>query len=456
MLQNAAIAEEPPSRVFHRRCDAALPLAVTGEGPWVIDDQGRRYLDACGGAAVCSLGYGHPRVVEAVQRQMATMPYVHSSFFTTEPCERLAELLVEQAPPGLERVYYLSGGSEAVEAALKLARQYHLEAGESQRRWFVAREQSYHGNTLGALAVGGNRWRREPFDPLLMPSHHIPPCYAYRHRRPDETPEAYGRRAADELERKLQELGPENVIAFIAEPVVGATAGAVPPAPGYFRRIREICDRHGVLLIFDEVMCGIGRTGSFYAFEQEGVVPDIVVLAKGLGAGYQPVAALLVSEAIHERIRSGTGYFQHGHTYMAHASALAAALAVGQTILEEGLVGQVRLRGQQLQQRLVARFGDHPHVGDIRGRGLLLGLELVRDRASREPFAPETRLDARIRALALERGLMCYPMHGTIDGRQGHHVLLAPPFIVTEEQLDEIVDRLAPAIEQAIAGSGDG
>ncbi len=416
-----------------------------------MDSEGHRYLDASGGAAVTALGYSHPRVIEAISRQLATLPYVHSGFFTTDACEELAELLIQEAPAGLDRAWFVSGGSEAVESALKLARQYFVEAGETQRKWFISRRQSFHGNTLGALAVGGNRWRREPFEPLLAPSRQIAPCYAYRHQEPDESLEAYGQRAADELESMIGQLGAENVIGFIAEPVVGATAGAVPAAPGYFQRIREICDRHGILLILDEVMCGMGRTGTLYACEQDGVAPDILTLAKGLGAGYQPIGAVLASAAIFERLRDGSGYFQHGHTYMAHATAAAAALAVQHVIREDDLLSRVRSLGSRLTLQLRERFADHPHVGDIRGRGLFLGLELVADREAKRPFAPHTDLARRIKEHALALGLMCYPMGGTIDGHEGHHILLAPPFILQDGDVELITERLGQAVDNAIA-----
>ena len=345
-------------------------------------------------------------------------------------------------------MYFVSGGSEAMEASLKLARQFFLEQGEPQRRYFIARRQSYHGNTLGALAVGGNQWRRQQFEPLLMDAHHISPCYEYRDRREDETSEAYGRRVADELEEKLHELGAENVIAFVAEPVVGATAGAVPAVPGYFKRIREICDRYGVLLIFDEVMCGMGRTGTLFAAEQEGVHPDMVAIAKGLGAGYQPIGALLSSAQIHDKIAGGSGFFQHGHTYMGHPTACAAALAVQRIIERDGLLANVRAQGAALMAALQQRFGQHAHVGDIRGRGLFIGLELVADRESKVPFEPTLAVHQSLKRHAMRAGLMCYPMSGTLDGKLGHHVLLAPPYIIGEEHVTEIVDKLDEALRE--------
>jgi adenosylmethionine-8-amino-7-oxononanoate aminotransferase len=358
--------------------------------------------------------------------------------------------LVAEAPDGIGHVYFVSGGSEAVEAALKLARQYFVEIGEPQRRHVIARLQSYHGNTLGALAAGGNMWRRQQYEPLLIETHHISPCFAYRWAKDGESEAAYGRRVADELETKILELGTDSVIAFVAEPVVGATLGAVTAADGYFKRVRDICDRYGILLILDEVMCGMGRTGTLHACEQEGVAPDIMTVAKGLGAGYQPIGATMVAGNIYESIRDGSGFFQHGHTYMGHPTACAAALAVQQVIAEEGLLANVGTMGELLDRTLTERLGNHRHVGDIRGRGLFRGVELVADRATKEPFDPARRLNARVKAEAMQRGLICYPMGGTVDGKKGDHVLLAPPFIVEPVHVELIVDRLATAIDAAI------
>jgi len=441
------------SHVFHRHTRSEYPVADRGEGIHIVDTTGKRYIDASGGAAVSCLGHGHPRIVEAVREQVGRLEFAHTGFFTNRPMEALADRLIASAPAGLDRVYFVSGGSEAVEAAIKMARQYFLEIGQPSRTRLIARRQSYHGNTLGALATGGNMWRREPFDPLLMDVSHISPCYAYRGRREDETEAEYGLRMAEELDVEIRRLGPENVAAFFAEPVVGATLGAVPATEGYFRRIREICDEHGVLLILDEVMCGMGRTGSLFACEQEGISPDIAVIAKGLGAGYQPIGAVLVSGRIYEAFRAGSGFFQHGHTYMGHPVACAAALAVQRVIEEDDLLEAVRTRGARLRSLLEERFGNHHHVGDIRGRGLFLGLELVADRASKEPFAPELALNVRVKREAMDRGLMCYPMGGTIDGRRGDHVLLAPPFIVEDADLEVITARLGEAVDAAIAGA---
>ncbi len=436
--------------IFGRTTHVTPPTVAGGEGCYLIDDTGKRYLDGSGGAAVSCLGHSNRRVKEAVIEQFGKVAYAHTGYFTSEPAEALADELIDLAPEGIGRVCLLSGGSEAVEAALKLARQYFVEKGEPSRGRIIARRQSYHGNTLGALAAGGNMWRRRQFEPLMIETSHIAPCYEYRDRLPGESASEYGLRVADELEAEILRLGPENVMAFIAEPVVGATGGAVVPVKGYFRRIREICDRHGVLLILDEVMCGMGRTGTMFACEQEGVRPDIVTIAKGLGAGYMPVGAMLCSEAIYEAIASGSGFFQHGHTYMGHPTAAACSLAVVREIRERDLLSRVRARGDYLEKALHEAFGDHPHVGDIRGRGLFRGLEIVSDRESKAPFEPERGIARRIKSAAFEAGLICYPMGGTIDGRLGDHVLLAPPFIIAEREIDELVEKLAHAIEAAI------
>ncbi len=444
------------THVFHRHCGRVPPVAVRGEGAYVIDSEGRRYFDASGGAAVSCLGHSDEDVRAAICRQVGDLAYAHSGFFTTAPTEELATFLAARAPGDISYFYFLSGGSEAVEAALKLARQYFLERGETRRHRFIARRQSYHGNTLGALAVGGNMWRREPFAPLMIETHHIDPCYEYRLRRDDETAEAYGHRAAELLRGKIERLGPETVCAFIAEPVVGATAGAVTAAPGYFRHVRDICDEYGILLILDEVMCGMGRTGTLFACEQEGIAPDIVTIAKGLGAGYQPIGAMGVSKRIYDTIRDGSGFFQHGHTYMGHATASAAALAVLRKIEKADLLSNVRRRGEQLMEALRGRLCRHPAVGDIRGRGLFVGIELVADRQSKEPFAPELKLHAKIKQAAMREGLMLYPMGGTIDGRKGDHILLAPPFIITGEEVEMITAKVAAAIDAALAACGQG
>lgn len=442
------------THILHRQIATPLPVAVGGKGVELFDAEGRAYIDASGGAAVSCLGHGHPDVIAAIHAQADKLAFAHSGFFTSEPAERLADRLAATAPEGIDHVYFVSGGSEAVETAIKMARQYFVEVGQPQRRRIIAREQSYHGNTLGALSAGGNLLRRELYSPLLLETHHIPPCYAYRHQQPGESDADYAQRAADALEAKILDLGPETVMAFIAETVVGATAGAVPPVADYFKRIRAICDRYGVLLILDEVMCGMGRTGTLHACEQDGVAPDLMTVAKGLGGGYQPIGAVLLSSRIFRAFAEGSGFFQHGHTYMAHAMACAAALAVQETIVRDDLLANVRAMGARLRQRLVSRFGNHPHVGDIRGRGLFVGLELVRDRGTKEPFDSREKLHARVKRAAMARGLMVYPSGGTIDGVRGDHVLLAPPFISTAATIDAIVERLGDALDSAVVEAG--
>lgn len=440
-----------PTHVFHRHLLRTPPVAVRGQGVWLEDAAGKRYIDASGGAAVSCLGHGHPDVLAAMHRQIDQLAYAHTSFFTTEVAEALADQLIRTAPTGMSHAYFVSGGSEAVEAALKMARQYYLEIGQPERSHFIARRQSYHGNTLGALAVGGNEWRRRQFAPLLVDVTHVAPCYPYRDQRADETPEQYGQRLARELDETIQRIGPDKVLAFVAETVGGATAGVLVPVPGYFKAVREVCDRHGVLLILDEVMSGMGRCGTLHACEQEGVVPDLMTIAKGLGGGYQPIGAVLAQGRIVDAMSSGSGFFQHGHTYLGHAVACAAALAVQQVIEREGLLGKVQRDAALLQQLLTERLGSNPHVGDIRGRGFFWGVELVQDRASKAPFDPARRLHAKVKAAAFARGLLVYPMGGTVDGRYGDHVLLAPPFIATTEELTRIVSLLAEALDAAIA-----
>ncbi len=439
------------SRVLHRSLRETPPKAIGGEGVYLFAEDGRRIIDASGGAAVSCLGHQHPRVIAAMTKQASTLAYAHTAFFSSEPAEALAERLVGHEPGGLAYAYFVSGGSEAVEASIKLARQFFIERGEPQRQHFIARRQSYHGNTLGALAAGGNAWRRAPYAPLLSAAFsHVTPAFAYHEKHDGESDAQFVARLATELEAEFQRLGPNTVAAFLAEPVVGATAGAVTAPDGYFKAVREICDRHGALLILDEVMSGMGRTGTTHAWEQEGVAPDIQAIAKGLGGGYQPIGAMLASGRIIETIRSGSGAFLHGHTYLAHPLACAAALAVQDVIREDGLLDRVKERGKQLEQRLTERFGNHRHVGDIRGRGLFWAIELVADRASRTSFDPALKLHQKIKAEAFADGLGCYPGGGTADGVRGDHVLLAPPYITSAEEIDLIVDKLGTAVDSVL------
>jgi adenosylmethionine-8-amino-7-oxononanoate aminotransferase len=439
------------SHVFPRHCHSGLPTAVGGDGCYLIDQNGRRYFDGSSGAAVSCLGHSNERVRAAIKDQVDQLAFAHTGFFTTDPAEELAEMLIRNAPGELDRVYFVSGGSEAVEAAIKLARQYHLERGDVNRRHLIARRQSYHGNTLGALSAGGNEWRRRQFAPLLVEMSHVAPCYEYADRGADESPEAYGLRVAQELEDEILRLGPDSVMAFIAEPVVGATLGAVPAVPGYFKRVREICDKYGVLLILDEVMCGMGRTGHLFACDADGIAPDILCIAKGLGAGYQPIGAMLCTNRIYDAISGGSGFFQHGHTYIGHPVAAAAGRAVVSELLEQDLISRVKTQGAKVEAALRARFGQHAHVGDIRGRGLFWGLELVEDRGEKRPFAPERGLAGKYKKAAFNAGLICYPMPGTRDGRLGDHILLAPPFILEDSDIAFMTDCLSQALDEVLA-----
>lgn len=429
----------------------ALPVACAGDGPYLIDASGKRYIDASSGAAVSCLGHSNEAVRKAVRDQVDQLAFAHTRFFTTEPAERLADDLVSGAPAHLTKVWLTCGGSEAVEAALKLTRQYFVETGQPQKKFIIARRQGYHGNTFGALSASGNIWRRRPFEPMLIGSmQHIAPCFAYRYQGADESAEAYGLRMANELEAKIIELGRGKVAAFIAETVVGATLGAVTATPGYFRRIREICDKYGVLLILDEIMCGMGRTGTRYACEQEGVAPDMITVAKGLGAGYLPIGALLIAEKIHRAIERGSNVVMHGHTFTGHPVACAAALATQNEIREHDLLANVRRQGAALNAALVERFGNHPNVGDIRGRGLFMALEFVADRRTKQPFDPALKINAKIKDYGMENGLICYPAGGIVDGKSGDHVMLAPPYIVNASHIAEIVDKLGRTVDAVL------
>lgn len=436
------------SKIIHRSLLSTPPQAARAQGAYIYDAQDKAYLDGSSGAAVSIVGHSHPKVLAAMQKQMNSVAYAHTGSFTTEVAEQLADFLCARAPGDLDYCYFVSGGSEAVESALKMARQYFVEMGKPNKKYFIAREQSYHGNTLGALAVGGNKWRKKQFEPLLIDVGRVSACFEYRGRRDDESQSQYTQRLLQELEDKIIELGADNVIAFVAEPVVGATAGAVPPTPGYFKGVRDICTRHGILMIADEVMCGMGRTGSFFAVEQEAIVPDLITIAKGLGGGYQPIGAVMARGPIVDALRTGSGLFQHGHTYMAHAVACAAALAVQQVVVEEKLIEQVQNLSPVLENLLKEQMGDLPYVGDIRGRGLFWGVELVEDRATKKTFDPALKIHAQIKSVAMDLGLLIYPGGGTVDGKYGDHILIAPPYICREEELNKLVERLTNAVKQ--------
>ncbi|CAH1689794.1 Adenosylmethionine-8-amino-7-oxononanoate aminotransferase [Hyphomicrobiales bacterium] len=442
------------SNIFHRSAKSVPPMASHASGCTIVDQSGKRYLDACGGAAVSCIGHGDQDVVAAIREQAEKLAYAHTSFFTTDAAEELAAYLSTSTESRLPKVYFTSGGSEAAETALKMAHSYHRERGQPGRTHIIARRQSYHGNTVGALSTGGNMWRRTAYEALMLPGiSHIDPCFYYRYAAPDESPEAYGRRMAVQLAEEIERIGADNVSCFIAETVVGATSGCVAAEEGYFKAIRAICDRHGVLLILDEVMCGMGRTGTLHAFEQEGIVPDILIIAKGLGAGYIPLGAVMCRDFVFEAFHKGSGAFIHGHTFVGHPVACAAALATQNVIREKNLVDASARQGRVLLERLAEVFRSHSHVGDIRGRGLFIGLELVEDRATNVPFAPDVQLNARVKRAAMDIGLLIYPGGGTIDGRLGDHILLAPHYILTEDEIETIVARLAVAMDEAITSA---
>lgn len=434
------------SKTFPRNMKILPPTATSAQGCYIYDKSGKSYLDGSGGAAVSCLGHGDPDIISAIKSQADQLSFAHTGFFTSEPAEELTELLIKHAPGDLDRVYLVSGGSEATEAAIKLARQFHIENGEPERKNLIARKQSYHGNTLGALAAGGNEWRRKQFSPLLINVSHISPCYEYILREETETAYEYGQRMAQELEDEILRLGPKSVMAFMAEPVVGATLGAVPAVDGYFQKIRKICDQYGVLLILDEVMCGMGRTGYLYACNADNIAPDILCIAKGLGAGYQPIGAMLCTSHIYECIENGSGLFQHGHTYLGHPVAAAAANAVIKKLINNDLVTRSAEKGKKLSNMLESKFSQHPNVGDIRGRGLFQGIEFVEDREKKKPLDPGLKFATKLKMNAFEAGLICYPMSGTRDGKNGDHVLLAPPFIIEDSQMDELIEKIDSAI----------
>ncbi len=440
------------SRIIQRSLRETPDVAVRGEGIRLHLANGKVVIDASGGAAVACIGHGNQRVAAAMGAQAGRMAYAHTGFFTSEPAEALADILLAHEPGGLTHAFFTSSGSEAMEAAVKLARQYFIERGQPQRTRFIGRRQSYHGTTLGALSAGGHIARRAPYEPILSAAFSkVSPCFAYHYQAPNESDAQYVGRLAAELEAEFQLLGPGTVAAFIAETVVGAAAGCVAAVPGYFAAVRAACDWHGALLILDEVMCGMGRTGTLHAWEQEGVAPDIQAVAKGLGGGYAPIGGILASGRVMAALRDGSGGFMHGQTYQAHPVACAAALEVQRILADDDLLANAARQGRTLKRLLTERFGNHRHVGDVRGRGLFWALEFVADRAQRTPFAPSAGVAERVKRAALGRGLGIYPSSGTLDGVQGDHVIVAPPYIVEEADLLEIVGRLGEAVDAAFA-----
>lgn len=450
-FQPSATQTQSPQKnpaLLHRSL-AHQPSTVThASGIHLTLSTGRTILDACGGAAVSCIGHNNPEVHAAALRQMQAVSYVHTGAYTTTAAEELASVILDGNPHGLEKAFFVSSGSEAMDAAMKLARQFFYERGHAERRNFVARRQGYHGATVGAMSLSSNLPRKVPYEPLLLKNvSHVSPAYAYQYRLADESEEQYVVRLAEELDGEFQRLGPETVVAFVAEPIVGATSGCVPAPPGYFGSVREICDRYGILLILDEVMCGMGRSGSFFAFEQEGVVPDVMTIGKGLGGGYAPIAGVLVSQKVVNGLRDGTGMFNHGHTYQAHPLSCASALAVQKIIKRDNLVERCASMGHLLERELRMALEGKEYVGDIRGRGLFWGIEFVQDKDCKRSFEPKVEFGYRVQRKAFELGVAIYPGATTVDGVKGDHVLIAPPYTVTEADVRHIVRVVKEAYE---------
>ncbi|PNY25002.1 aminotransferase [Tolypocladium capitatum] len=436
------------SSVLHRSLLKQPQTVASASGSYITLGSGRRILDGCTGAAVAIIGHGDKDVQAAVMEQMSTVSYAHTLTFTTDSAEHLADMLLEGRPYGLCKAYFVCSGSEAMDSALKLARQYHVENGQPGRTRLVARRQAYHGNTIGAMSVGSNLARRAPYEGALLLDNvsHVSPAYGYRGQLHGETEAAYAERLVDELDAEFRSLGPATVMAFVAEPVGGATAGCITAPRGYFEGVRRVCDKYGILLILDEVMCGSGRTGTYFAFAQEGDArPDLLMLGKGLGGGYAPIAGVLAHERVIDVVRRGTGTFVHGHTYQAHPVSCAAALAVQKVLRRDDLVSQCAAKGATLEASLRSVFGGRRYVGDVRGRGLFWALEFVQDKESKQPFEPAVRFASRVRDEAQAIGLAVYPGTGTADGFNGDHVVLAPPLNISGEDLALLVKLLEEA-----------
>jgi adenosylmethionine-8-amino-7-oxononanoate aminotransferase len=441
------------SALFPRNFRKDLPIAVRGEGSWIITADGRRLLDASGQAAVVNIGHGVGEIGRAMAEQASQIAFAHTTQFHSAPAEKLAERLLALAPPNFRdggRVYFTSGGSEATETAIKLARQYWLERGDSKRFRVVSRRQSYHGSTLGAMSVSGNVARRAPYQPLLAEWGHIAPCFCYHCPFDLKFPEC-GLACANDLETLLQASASDaNVAAFIFEPVVGATLGAAAPPDGYVTRIAEICHRDDILLIADEIMSGMGRTATPFAVQRWNVEPDLILIGKGIASGYAPLGAVLVSRKVVEAFDRGTGAFQHGFTYQAHPVATAAGNAVLDFIESQKLFERVPSTAQQLRSHM-KQLESHPHVGEIRGLGLLLGIEFVKDKRTREPFPREDNIAEKIRQAALAENVLTYPSQGCVDGIRGDHVLLAPPFVLTPAESEIIARALGAALARVFS-----
>lgn len=434
--------------VLYRASNHRYPTAVSASGMRITDADGKQYLDMSGGAAVSCLGHAHPDVVAAIREQLETLAFAHTSFFTNEPQEQLAAALAQRFEQPDARVYFLSGGSEANETALKIAWQFWAARGKPNKKIIISREHSYHGNTFGVLSISGNTQRRRASAAPLIEWPRIPQCYPYREMQAGEDIGDYSKRAAGYLDDAIIAAGPDNVAAFICEPVVGSSLGVVPATPGYLQQVRDICDRHDVLLIADEIMCGSGRTGRFFAHEHDGVSPDIVTLAKGVGGGYQPLAATIIGPKVAAEMTSSG--FAHGHTFTGHAAACAAGLAVQKVMRQHNLIERSRSMGERLLSLLQDNFSEHPHVGEIRGRGLFAAIELVQDRETRAGFENRRNLPDELRQAAMDQGLIVYPGGITIDQRMVPHVMLAPPMITKERHLLECIEKLKTAVDKAL------
>jgi adenosylmethionine-8-amino-7-oxononanoate aminotransferase len=437
--------------IMQRPFDIPTPLAVSAHGTLIRLADGRTIIDGDGGAAVACLGHGDHRVIEAITRQAEKLDYAWSGAFGSEAAENLAELLVGEEPGGLAQAYFVSSGSEAIEAALKLARQYFVEIGQPERCHFVARRQSFHGVTLGALSLSGHKARRANFEPVLGRAFsHVSPCFSYHDQWEGEDDAHYVARLGEELEAEFHRVGPGRVAAFVAETMIGATSGAVPAIPGYFQTVSQVCRKHGVLLILDEIMCGMGRAGLPHAWIAEGIVPDIQTIGKSLAAGYQPLSAVLASGSIVDGLKSGSGRFAHVHTYQAHPIACAAGLAVQTIVREEGLLENVRAMGSQLRKQLREQLSGSRGIGDVRGRGLLVGIEFVADRENGTPFDPSLTVWEKVRSAAFNQGLSVFAAGGTVDGTNGDHVMLAPAFNIDARTVDRIADLLSRAVREVM------
>ncbi|KAB8229536.1 pyridoxal phosphate-dependent transferase [Aspergillus alliaceus] len=455
---SGSIAYNSRPSLLHRSLREKPLLARSASGHKIILEDGSEILDACGGAAVAIIGHGNQEVISAIAEQAQSISYVHTGTYTTSAAEQLADLLVGHKPYGLSKAFFVGSGSEAVDGAMKLARQYFYERGEVQRKHFISRRQGYHGNTFGSMSISSNLSRLEPYRDILLPYvSHVSPCYQYQYQTSDETTDGYVARLAMELDAEFQRVGSDSVIAFVAETVVGATSGCVPPVPGYLAAMQAVCKKHGALLVLDEIMCGMGRTGTLFAWEQEKnaagepVVPDIMTIGKGLGGGYVPISGLLIHEKVVTVLEEGSGSFNHGHTFQAHPISCAAALAVQKVVQRQKLVEHCARMGNVLGGYLWEYLGNEDYVGDIRGRGLFYAVEFVQDKIEKKSFDPKVQFGLVVQKQAHKLGVAIYPGMGTVDGSKGDHILIAPPFTVQEKEIREIVLAVTKAYRIAVA-----